>query len=256
MVSGAWSDEGGPVERKSLKSEVFELLRHRIVSGAYALGEWLRQEEIADELDVSPTPVREALDQLVAEGLAERIPYRGVRVLQLTAEEIVDAYVFRLLLEVAAARLAAYNVSPEQASGLREILQRTERLLDLEDVSGYQHLNRQLHQGIAEASGNQLLARLYRLVLNRFPDWVMYGDLAEQPECRRAAMERDLEEHGALVDLVTLHEADAASRQAMRHMQAVGQELVAWAGVPEELLKAKEDEIRPLLPKSDTSEDG
>lgn len=254
MCPDAWGDDDGLLEKKSLKCEVFELLRRRIVSGDYALGEWLRQEEIANELGVSPTPVREALDQLVAEGLAERIPYRGVRVLQLTAEEIVDAYVFRLLLEVTAARLAAYNVSPEHADALHAILGKTERLLGLDDVSGYQHLNRQLHQAIAAASGNHLLARLYKLVVNRFPDWMMYGDLVEQPELRRRAMQRDLEEHQTLVALIVSREADAASQQAMKHMQGVGEELVAWAGVPEPMLKEKEREVRALLPAADRSD--
>ena len=241
--------DSGPLEKKSLRSEVFELLRRRIISGQYALGEWLRQEEIADELDVSPTPVREALDQLVAEGLAERIPYRGVRVLQLTSEEIVDAYVFRLLLEVTVARMAAHNVSEEQVADLHRILRETERLLRLDDVSGYQHLNRELHQRIAAATGNQLLARLYKLVVNRFPDWMMYGDLVEQPEVRRNALQRDLEEHRVLVELIASHKADAAARQAMEHMQHVGEELVAWAGVPEAMLKEEERQIRPLLPR-------
>lgn len=256
MVADVGSDEQGLLEKKSLRSEVFELLRRRIVSGDYALGEWLRQEEIANELGVSPTPVREALDELVAEGLAERIPYRGVRVLQLTAEEIVDAYVFRLLLEVAAARLSAYNVTDEQARALRMILDETEDFLRLDDVSGYQHLNRRLHQRIAASSGNELLAHLYKLVVNRFPDWMMYGDLAEQPELRRSAMERDLQEHRTLVALIAEHRPDAASRQALRHMQGVGEELIAWADVPEAMLREKERQIGAFLPGLAGSQDG
>jgi DNA-binding GntR family transcriptional regulator len=254
MVPDVWPDDDGLLEKKSLRSEVFELLRRRIVSGEYALGEWLRQEEIANELGVSPTPVREALDELVAEGLAERIPYRGVRVLQLSSEEIVDAYVFRLLLEVTAARLSALNVTEQQAAILRDILDETEELLALDDVSGYQHLNRRLHQRIAASSGNELLARLYKLVVNRFPDWMMYGDLAEQPELRRSAMARDLEEHRTLISLITSHKADAASSQAMRHMRGVGEELIAWADVPERMLREKEQEIQAFLPRVETSE--
>ena len=256
MGPDAWADDDGLLEKKSLRSEVFELLRRRIVSGEYGLGEWLRQEEIANELGVSPTPVREALDELVAEGLAERIPYRGVRVLQLSAEEIVDAYVFRLLLEVSAARLSAFNVTEEQAAVLHGILHETEAFLALDDVSGYQLLNRRLHQRIAASSGNELLARLYKLVVNRFPDWMMYGDLAEQPELRRIAMARDLGEHRMLIDLITSHQAEAASRQAMRHMRGVGEELIAWTDVPERMLREKEQEIQAFLPRIETSDDG
>lgn len=255
MVPEVWTDDNGLLQKKSLRSEVFELLRRRIVSGEYALGEWLRQEEIANELGVSPTPVREALDELVAEGLAERIPYRGVRVLQLSAEEIVDAYVFRLLLEITAARLSAFNVTEEQAATLKGMLDETEEFLALDDVSGYQHLNRRLHQRIAVSSGNELMARLYELVVNRFPDWMMYKDLAAQPELRRSAMARDLEEHRTLIDLITSHQVDAASRQAMRHMQGVGEELIDWADVPERMLREKEQEIQAFLPRVETSED-
>ena len=70
------------LRRKPLKDEVFDVLHQDILSGKYAAGAWLRQEEIARRLGVSMTPVREALDLLVAAGLAERVAYRGVRILQ------------------------------------------------------------------------------------------------------------------------------------------------------------------------------
>jgi DNA-binding GntR family transcriptional regulator len=248
LSSDVSGQSSGPLEKKSLRDEVFELLHRRIVSGEYPLGEWLRQEEIANELDVSPTPVREALDQLVAEGLAERIPYRGVRVPELTEEEIADAYVLRLLLEVAAVRLSSYNISQEQANLLQAVLRKTERLLESDDVSAYQHLNRQLHRAIVAASGNRLLSRLYELVINRFPDWMMYRGLVEQPELRRSALGRDFEEHQVLIELITSHEADAASRQAMKHMHGVGEELVTWTGVSANLLRERERQILALLP--------
>jgi DNA-binding GntR family transcriptional regulator len=245
------SETSGPLEKKSLKEEVFQLLRRRVVGGDYALGEWLRQEEIANELDVSPTPVREALDQLVAEGLAERIPYRGVRVPQLTEEEIADAYVLRLLLESVAVRLAAHHISDEQADALQAMLLSTQRLLESDDVSSYQQLNRQLHRGIVSASGNRLLVRLYELVINQFPDWMMYGGMMDQPDLFRSALRRDFEEHHILIELIRHHEIQAASRQVVKHMHAVGEELVAFTGVSADLLSDKEREIRALLPDQD-----
>ena len=68
--------------KRPLKEDVFDTLVEKIISGQYKPGKWLRQEEIASQLDVSMTPVREALDLLAAAGLAERVPYRGVRVPQ------------------------------------------------------------------------------------------------------------------------------------------------------------------------------
>jgi DNA-binding GntR family transcriptional regulator len=95
------------VNRKPLKAEVFDVLHENILSGQYPAGSWLRQEEISKRLGVSMTPVREALDLLVSTGLAERVAYRGVRVLRPSSPDILDSYEMRLLLEGAGARAAA-----------------------------------------------------------------------------------------------------------------------------------------------------
>jgi len=65
---------------KPLKEEIYDALHRQIIAGKYGPGDWLRQEDIATLMCVSMTPVREALDLLVSTGLAERVPYRGVRV--------------------------------------------------------------------------------------------------------------------------------------------------------------------------------
>src|SRR5512145_2350390 len=110
---------------KPLKEEVYDALHRQIIAGKYKPGDWLRQEDIASQLGVSQTPVREALDLLVSSGLAERIPYRGVRVLKLTTEEIVDSYVLRLLLESTAVAATARIRTDEQLAALYRIVEKT-----------------------------------------------------------------------------------------------------------------------------------
>src|SRR5512141_475371 len=102
MASPVQTGEIESIQKRPLKEDVFDALHEKIVSGKYKPGEWLRQDDIATQLGVSMTPVREALDLLVAAGLAERVPYRGVRVLEPSSREIVDSYGMRLLLECAA----------------------------------------------------------------------------------------------------------------------------------------------------------
>src|SRR5512147_1733036 len=101
MASPAQTSEFESIQKRPLKEDVFDALHEKIVSGKYKPGEWLRQDDIATQLGVSMTPVREALDLLVAAGLAERVPYRGVRVPQPSQEEIAESYAVRLLLEKA-----------------------------------------------------------------------------------------------------------------------------------------------------------
>ena len=85
--------------RKPLADLVFEAIRDNILSGQIKADDWLRQEDVASELGVSHTPVRQALERLIAEGLAERVPYKGVRVSHFKPEEIAEIYALRLLLK-------------------------------------------------------------------------------------------------------------------------------------------------------------
>src|SRR5258708_8556195 len=77
-----------------------------IMRGDLRAGEWLRQERLARELGVSHTPIREALKQLEVEGLVEHVPYRGVRVVEFSLNDVVDIYSMRYPLEGLAAEAA------------------------------------------------------------------------------------------------------------------------------------------------------
>src|SRR6202142_2267403 len=127
--------ETAPILRKSMRDDVFDILHERIIAGQYAPGEWLRQDDISSQLGISMTPVREALNLLVSTGLAERIPYRGVRILQPTPQEIVDSYAMRLILESSAIYLASLNISDMEISNLEKILAQSKSLVQLKDMS-------------------------------------------------------------------------------------------------------------------------
>src|SRR5574341_1961315 len=95
------------IQKRPFKDEIFDVLHDRIVSGKYKPGQWLRQDDIATQLGVSMTPVREAFDLLVYAGLAERVAYRGVRIREMSTKDTVEAYGLRLILEAVIAREAA-----------------------------------------------------------------------------------------------------------------------------------------------------
>src|SRR5512138_3485175 len=99
LVHSRSNEETEFIQKRPLKEDIFDALHAKIISGAYRPGDWLRQEDIATQLGVSMTPVREGLDLLVSAGLAERVPYRGVRVRAMSTKDVVDAYGLRLLLE-------------------------------------------------------------------------------------------------------------------------------------------------------------
>src|SRR5512147_1173288 len=135
MASPAQTSEFESIQKRPLKEDVFDAVHEKIVSGKYKPGDWLRQDDIATQLGVSMTPVREALDLLVSAGLAERVPYRGVRVREMITKDIVEAYGLRLFLEAVIAQEAAKNITREQVTGLERTLAEMKKHESLKDVS-------------------------------------------------------------------------------------------------------------------------
>ena len=235
------------VRRTPLKDEVFQSLQESILAGRYQAGAWLRQEEISRRLGVSMTPVREALDLLVSSGLAERVAYRGVRLLQPSDPDVLDSYELRLLLEGSASRSAASNISSDQLSALRELLQLEAKLLRLEDLPRQRETSRALHSRIVEASGNNLLHRVYLDVLKTFPDWRLYEHLYRNPGLLEGSIRNEHREHVLIVDALAARDPDMALQRTLEHVLQRGRELVSYLGIAPEALEARESQIQQLI---------
>ena len=230
------------LSRRSLRDEVFDALHKRIIAGEVRPGEWLRQEDVASQLGVSMTPVREALDQLVAAGLAERVPYRGVRVIELTHDEMLDAYGQRILLEPLAARLASETATPRGVQDLKRLLAETLDLLRLEDMSRLREVSRQFHAQVVAMSGSPLLTRLYGIVAAKFPDWMLYEAMFRHPEALTESLRLEQDQHRALVDAIAAHNPEAAAHAALEHILSLGKDLETYLGIPRELIRQKEQQ--------------
>jgi DNA-binding GntR family transcriptional regulator len=228
-----------PAVKRPIKEDIFEVLVEKIISGQYKPGTWLRQEDIASQLGVSMTPVREALDLLDAAGLAERVPYRGVRVPQPTHEEIAESYVTRLLLEKAVSRAAALNRDQAQVEALKRIVGQSRNLIRLEDMSASRKLSGEFHFTVAEAAGNSTLSRVYKVAANSFPDWMLYQAMFEHPEALEQSVKEEYEEHLAIAKAIEAQDAALAERRAEEHIVDIGRQIVLYLGVPQELLEQK-----------------
>src|SRR4051812_2162338 len=104
----------------------YTVVRDGILSGNFARGERLREEELAGLAGVSRTPIREALRRLDAEGLVEFRPNRGARVTAWTTKELEDLYDARALLESRAARFAASRITADEIAELADLCARME----------------------------------------------------------------------------------------------------------------------------------
>ena len=235
---------------KPLKEELFDALHRQIIAGKYGPGDWLRQEEIASQMGVSMTPVREALDLLVAAGLAERVPYRGVRVREMSIKDVADAYGLRLILEAVIAREAAKNITPQQVAGLENMLEEMKKHETLNDMPLARQMSREFHLAIADASANDLLIKLYAVVANAFPDWLLYEALFRKPEILADSMTATQDEHVAIVNALKKGDAEKTAQKSIEHLMESGKWLEEYLNIPAELLREKEEQVALLVRKT------
>ena len=244
------TEETELIQKRPLKEDIFDVLHEKIISGTYKPGDWLRQDDIATQLGVSMTPVREALDLLVSAGLAERVPYRGVRVREMSTRDIVEAYGLRLMLEAVIAQEAARNITPEQVAGLERTLAEMKKHETLKDVSSERQSSREFHTTVAEATKNDLLIKLYAVVTNAFPDWLLYEALFRYPELLADSMLSTYREHVAIVEALKKGDGDRAVQESIEHVKESGKWLEEYLDIPADLLREKEEQVSPLMKKT------
>jgi DNA-binding GntR family transcriptional regulator len=142
-----------------------ELIREAIVDGRLEPGRRLKEEELARELGISRTPVREALLMLQAEGLVVATPNRGAMVRVHDAEDLDDLYQLRALLEGHATRRAATRIAEAAIAALRESCDRFEALSPAHELRELVRENLFFHNTILQAAGSERLATMVRKVI-------------------------------------------------------------------------------------------
>ena len=146
----------------SLAEEIEHILRERILKGEYGIGERIKENQIADEINVSRTPIREAFKQLEKEGLIQSIPNRGSFALGLTKQEVQDIYAVRAAVEVLAVEWAIVRISGEEILRLQDVFERMEFYTGRQDSRKILELNKAFHEIIYSASGSRFLAQILR----------------------------------------------------------------------------------------------
>ncbi len=151
------------LRRKTQLDKALGDLRNLILSGEFMPGDRLAEPALAVRLDISRTPLREAMSRLVDEGLLERISSGGCKVSSYTMGDIIDAIEVRGAMEGLAARIAAEKgVDPCEIAACRDILTNIDKALDstgVVDFESYVSLNAEFHDRISALSGSAVVAR-------------------------------------------------------------------------------------------------
>ncbi len=150
------------ITRSVLSDQVKGRLLEAILDGRYPPGARIVETRVAKEFGTSQAPVREALRDLEALGVVENAPYRGARVRQPSAEELLEAFEIRAILETHAARLAFEHVDETDIEQLRGYVQEMRRAASDGDPYAEATADAAFHSHIMDLSGNATLARVWK----------------------------------------------------------------------------------------------
>ena len=206
-----------------LGARAYRALWSGIVGGGIESGVQLRPDTIAEKLDISTTPVREALHRLETDGLIVKLPYKGWYVREFTEQEVRDLYEMRAALECFGVLLACARIEQEQLDWLREHQSVGEAALRDGDMEAYRIYNRDLHAAIVEAARNAYLSSLM-LQVDLQSQMLMAKTirLAGRPS-------RAIEEHRELIDLIARREEKAAQELMELHILSASEDIVQLA---------------------------
>lgn len=203
--------QGASIRYRTTQAAVSEMLRSRILQGEIAPGTRLLQNEIAEQFDTSTTPVREALRQLVAEGLLDGDAHRGVTVHQTTLDELDHIYEIRLALEPLAIKATAAEITEDElVAGIALVDQ-----MDAEkNPARWIELNGAFHRLLADAARRPLLSSTVHKLRNLSSLYIAQS-LQEDEDRRHIANG----EHRALIEALRSADVDTAVEIERAHLE-------------------------------------
>jgi DNA-binding GntR family transcriptional regulator len=202
------------VATTSLRDRAYDTIKHRIITCAFRPGEYINELQLSALLKIGRTPVHQALDRLMIEGMVEVIPRKGVIVKPVSLNEVLQIIEVRLINEPYGARLAAEKGSDADLADIADVLDRTRDSVAVRDVEKLMLLDREFHLLIARAAKNEVLIDLLRNLHERsLRFWFISLNAPTQHEAVQ-------KEHGAIFSAVRRRDPDAAEAAMRRHIES------------------------------------
>jgi DNA-binding GntR family transcriptional regulator len=202
------SDNQAP---KTKKEQIADMLRDVILAGELLPGERLLQDQLARRFDVSPTPVREAIQQLVAEGVLVHNPYRGVQVAEANMDDVHEVYLIRSVLEELATREAVPNLRIVDLRRLHELHDLIGQAATEDDRQLVRKHNFELHWLIYNSCGLPHPIQMLRTLWSKSP----LDTLPVLPTRPQEAVV----EHARLLEAIDAGDAERAGQRMREHIQ-------------------------------------
>jgi len=197
-----------------------QFLRQAILQGDLKPGQKLKQQELAEQLDMSATPVREVLRVLETEGLLVHVPYKGVFVAEVSPEDTEELTPIRVALEELAVKLAVPRINEDDIESLERLAQEMEQAWQEMDLAQVRRCNYHFHTVIYRACGSQTLCEMIDRLWPRFATDVLWmiPDRAE----------RSIVQHRVLLDAIKNRDATVAADLMAEHITTAGKAIAEF----------------------------
>ena len=217
MSTNRTQDTAVQSRHRTMAEAALAELREAIVLGELVPGTPLRLEDLASTLGMSISPIREAVRQLEALGLAEHVPHHGAKVTALDVDELRDLFQVRLALETIAVRRAAERFGAAERAQASELLEECVDARGRGDVRHAMRAHTEFHFALYAAAGSPWLVRLIR------PAW----ESCERYRAALLAQQGSLQDRhaaldAALLDACSLHDPELAAEALSEHLELFG----------------------------------
>ncbi len=213
---------------KPLREIVFETLREAIIQGRLKPGERLMEIQLAEEMGVSRTPVREAIRKLELEGFVVMVPRKGAYVASFSVKDIVDVFEIRAALEGLAAGLAAERATEEELEEMERAVLQTHEVSNGHDLNELVEKDTAFHELIYKASRNQRLVQIITHLKEQIQHF-RTTSLAVPGRGKHA-----VEEHKGIVEAISQRNIELASSLAREHVENAEQLFLSAVGEEKE----------------------
>jgi len=211
-----------------LKNWAYETIKRSILNSEMNAGDQLRIESLAEQLEISRTPIREALLKLESEGLVRSASRVGFFVRGLTKHDLQELFELREILESYAAEKAAEHVDEQDVQRLGEFQERAAKAISAGNMSEFMAMEVEIHSLILKKAGNSRLMKMLESIKDLIQRERMLS--LQSPE----NIEESFKEHQVVINLLKKKDAKMAGKMMRSHILAVKERMLAFLELPEE----------------------
>ena len=205
-----------------LSTKVYRILKASIIKGDLKPGEKLWESKIAEQLGVSRTPVREAIQKIAAEGFVKMEPNLGIVVHEFSFKDLKEVLQIRRVLEGLAASVAAEKINPEEISQLEKNIEETNICVIKNDLVTYLEFNAKFHSLIFQFSRNERLIKMSSQLVG--PEHRFKIRALTIP----GRLKYYLEEHQKIVEALKRRDAEQAGRLSQKHAENILKNILVY----------------------------